>query len=93
MSAEERWADRMEWAEEKRRGFDVEIKSTRPLSLDDFAEVRVCAVKSCHDTPDLWVGVGRVEYRGGVEFPMCKAHADDDDAPFKLWEESRDPNA
>lgn len=84
MDAEDRWAQQKEWDEEKRRGFDVEIKIIR--NIKDTGET--CHARKCQQ-PAVWeYEVGLVESAGGAKIPLCEDHNDEDTA-FELYNEDR----
>lgn len=83
--SEERWAQQKEWAEEKRRGFDVEIKESSEAHHGEW-EGEVCQARKCKATPTWLYVVGKVDQRGGMEILLCAEHADDETA-FEIYNE------
>lgn len=80
MGAEERWADRMEWAEEKRQGFDVEIKSIDEVRGEE------CWYGKCLKDSVRQYEVGQTDERGGVKIGLCEDHAEEETA-IKIYRE------
>lgn len=79
MSAEDRWADRKEWAGE--RG-ELEVNRRRN-ALDDAG----CEAPGCTDKAVVEVEVKRVGRMGGSWFALCAAHERDNDTPYALYED------
>jgi len=79
MDAESRWENRMEWAEERRRGDDIEINKTRPVTGDWQCEARYCT-----KTGTVEVEVKRVDERKGTWVVLCAEH-NNDETPHELY--------
>ena len=73
MSAEERWAQRSEWAQE--RG-EIEIKFIAPL---EDANVRCDLLHCCRRATARFL-VGPVTDRGGIDVDLCDEHEDEGNA-------------
>lgn len=83
MSAEERWADRMEWAEEKRRGFDYEINDQQ--DVDDQNEI--CHVSKCGAHAVKLYEIKKVGVPGrGHDVLLCADH-DHEDTAWDIFNE------
>lgn len=86
MSSEESWARTREWKEEKRRGFDIEIKNV----LRDFSKGYECIGSgSCKENPVVIYVIGRVSNRYGSQIPLCEHHDSEDIAYDIYLEEAR----
>lgn len=81
MSAEERWTQQREWAEEARA--DMEIKAVTDIEPD--AVLIVCFKYHCPNRATKIYEVGPESQRGGTEFALCGDHADDDVAITLGW--------
>lgn len=82
MSAEERWADRLERDEERRRGFDVEIK----LQSDIKGQEEVCHRGICKNYAVTRYEVGEVGQKGGVNIDLCSDH-DSEEVAYEEYSE------
>jgi len=85
MSAEERWADRMEWAEEKRRGFDVEIK----IDHDVTGKGLDCDVPKCKAPAVHSYDIGQVSHSWSTPICLCADHNDTETA-FEIYRDTVD---
>ena len=82
MDAESRWEARMEWAEERRRGFDIEVNQRHDLD-GDFG----CDVRHCHQPGKSEVEVKTVGSPGsGTWFVLCADH-DENEIALELYGE------
>lgn len=83
MSAEERWADRQEWAEEKRRGFDVEINGESDIK----GQGEVCQVSMCKEPAVKRYEIKKVGAPGhGTDVDLCADH-DHEETAWDVYSE------
>lgn len=82
MSAEERWADRLEREEERRRGFDRELK----LKSDITGQDEICDRGMCKNYAVTRYNIGEVSQKGGVDVDLCEDH-DSEDIAFEEYDQ------
>lgn len=85
MSAEERWADRMEWAEERRRGFDTEIKIVHDVAGHGLE----CESDKCKALAVKNYNIGPVADRYFTSICLCADH-DDEETAFEIYRDTLD---
>lgn len=84
--AETRWANQQEWAEERARGFDVEINDVRRIA---YGQGEICHMDKCNKPAVKLYEIKAVGAQGnGHDVLLCVDH-DSEETAFKLYEQHR----